>query len=488
LLAAAVLVAAIVAWALRTAPPGPAGAATGGAPGTLSIAVLPFENVGGDSAQEYFVDGMTEEISGVLGKIPHLRVTGRRSAFAYKGRSATPEEIGRALGVTLLLEGRVRREGGQIRVTAELTDVASGSQRWNGKWTAELKDAFGVQDSIAQGIAAELRLALGGRALAVSRAGRTANPVAHDLYLRGRAHLLRSTEPELRRAVALFQEALAVDPAFAQAYAAIASAWAFMADGYVPAREAYPRMRDAARAALRLDSLLPEAHATHGFAVLATRDYAGGSRAMARAVALDPNSFEAALFYSNYLCLIGGRTEEGLAYSARALALEPLSVLASWNREVCFYSLRRYEDVIAQHRVTARLDSTFVYIDAFHAAALREMGSYAEAVSAYEEAQRHHGQPLFGLAITHARLGRRDEAQAIMRLLEERARRELVTPHALVLGYAGTGDADRALAWIRRALDAQSIPDILSLRTSPELDAIRGDPRFTALVQSLALP
>jgi serine/threonine-protein kinase len=458
------------------------------APGiSHSIAVLPFENLGGDTAQAYFADGMTEEISGVLAKIPNLRVAGRRSAFAFRGKPVSASEIGQALGVALLLEGRVRRVGNQVRVTAELTNAADGSHRWSGKWQAEVKDAFQVQDSIAQAIAAELRLALGGTALAAARAGRTTHPEAHDRYLRARAHLGRGTEADLRRAIALFQEALAVDPRFAQAHTGIATAWAWLADVYVPAKDAYPRAREAALAALGIDSLLAEAHATYGYALITTeRDLRAAEREMQKAVALDPNSYVSVFLYGNFLCGTG-RTEEGLAYTARSLSLEPSFAIASWNRELCFYMARRWDDVLVQHRRTMELDSTLVYLDAFDAAALREKGQYAESVAAYESAQRTlGGQPLYGLAITYARMGRLDDARRVMGALEERIRREYLPPDALALGYAGIGDVNRAFPWLQRAVDMSSVLTMGALMW-PDYESLRGDPRFQPILRQIGL-
>ncbi|MEO5567718.1 MAG: hypothetical protein ABIR92_04470, partial [Gemmatimonadaceae bacterium] len=455
------------------------------APGVQSIAVLPFENVGGDTAQEYFADGMTQEISSVLAKIPGLRVAGRRSAFLYKGTATPIAEIGRALGVTLALEGRVRREGNRIRVSVELSNAADGMQRWAGRWDADLRNAFDVQDSLAQAIATELRLALSGSALAASRAGRTPNPAAHDLYLRGRSLLSLGSEPELRRSIVLFQQAIAIDPSFAQAHAGVANAWAFLADAHVPASEAYPHMRDAALAALRNDSLLAEAHTMYGYALLGTDwDYETADREMRKGLNLDPNSSDVSLFYSNFLCA-RGRTDEGLEIGARALRLEPLSALASWNREWCFYTGHRWDDVIVQHRITAALDSTLVYLDAWQAGALREQGRLAESLKEYETAQRLAGdRPMYGRAITYARLGDTATARRLMGELEAAARREYVSADALALGWAGIGEVDRAFHWLSKAVESRSLL-VTTMEWFPEYQGLRGDPRYRTLLARL---
>jgi TolB-like protein len=237
--------------------------------GTRSIAVLPFINSRGSADDEYFADGMTDELIASPGKVPGLRVAARSSAFSFKGQKAEAREVGRKLGVDTVLEGTIRRSGQRVRVTASLVGASDGLQLWSSSFENNGGDPFAVQDEVTRGVVTGLSLEFGGSALASSQAGRTKDPQAHDLYLRGLSLANMGSEAELRRALELYQQALARDPGFALPYVGMASVHSFLADGYVPPNEAYPRAKAAAQAALARDSRLADAHAPVAYATFA---------------------------------------------------------------------------------------------------------------------------------------------------------------------------------------------------------------------------
>ncbi len=485
---AALVVVATVAWVV-TAKRGPASAPA--AETAKSIAVLPLVNVGGDSTQEYFADGMAEELANALGKVPGLRVAARTSSFAFKGRqNLDVREVGDKLGVAVVLLGSVRRTGGQMRVSVQLIDARQRLELWSERYDRPVKDAFAVQDSITQAIVSQLALTLGGAELAATRAGRTSNPQAHDLYLQGRAVIYQgmSTEASLRRAMDYFRSALAKDPDYAQAYGGIALVYGALADAYMPSAIAYDSAGMAAEEALKRDSQAGENRVVLGYASYATNwDWEKADREFRLGVTLSPNSADAALFYGNMLC-ITGRTAAGLAQLDRAIELDRLSPFGSGFREWCLYQMRRYDAVIAQHARTAAVSPTFIYVDTFLGAAYREQGRYQEALAEYARAQAYVGeQPLYGYAVTYARMGQMKEAREILGRLEAYAERHYVNPVFLAAIHAGLGEKDRAFELLERAArDLNSL--IPGLSGWPEFDSLHADPRFAALGRRLGLP
>jgi TolB-like protein len=454
-----------------------------------SIAVLPLVNVGGDSTQEYFADGMTEELATALGKVPGLRVAARTSSYAFKGRrDLDVREVGDRLGVAVVLQGSVRRAGDRMKVSVQLIDASQRVELWSESYDQAVKDVFALQDSITQAIVSQLALKLGGGQLAASRAGRTVNPEAHDLYLQGQVHFHQSTEPSLRRALAYFRQSLALDPRYAQAWLGMAWTYAFLADAFQLPAVAYDSAKIAARRALDYDSLAGETYVVLGYASYATDwNLENADRLFHRGVELSPNSADVHMFRANWLCFVG-QIDEGLAAVDRAIALDRLSTVASFVREWCLYMGRRYDEVVIQHAKTMALDSTFLYMDWFIGAAYREQGRYAEALAEYAKAQKLAGnQPLHGLAITYARMGKVQEARGILGRLQAYARDHYVNPIFFAEIHASLGEKDLAFEWLERAASDRTVW-MAGLHRWPELDPLRSDPRFTALIRRIGLP
>ncbi len=454
-----------------------------------SIAVLPMVNIGGDSTQEYFADGMAEELANALGKVPGLRVAARTSSFAFKGRrDLDVREVGQKLGVAVVLQGSVRRVGDRIKLSVQLIDASERVELWSESYDQAVKDVFAVQDSITQAIVSQLALKLGGAALAATLAGRTTSPEAHDLYLQGLALVHQSTEQALRRSLEYFRGALAKDPAYAQAYVGIAWAYAYLADAYQVSAVAYDSSRTAAQQAMKLGSQAGENVVIFAYSTYVVDwNAANADRQMRRAVAMSPNSADVASLYANWLCL-AGQIDRGIAEADRAILLDRLAPLGGFVREWCLYLDRRYDEVIAQHARTAALDETFIYLDSFFGAAYREEGRYAEALAEYARAQSFMGgQPLHGYAITYARMGRTREARELLGRLEAYAEQHYVNPLFLAAIHASLGEKDQAFALLERAVTDRTVL-AAGLSIWPELESLHSDPRFTALIRRVGLP
>ncbi len=453
-----------------------------------SIAVLPLVNVGGDSTQEYFADGMTEELANALGKVRGLRVAARTSSYSFKGRrDLDVREVGDKLGVGVVLEGSVRRAGDRVKVSVQLIDARERVELWSESYDQAVKDIFAMQDSITQAIVSQLALKLGGAELAATLAGRTSNPEAHDLYLQGLTLVHQGTELALRRALDYFRDALAKDPEYAQAYVGTAWAYAYLADAYQVAAIAYDSSRMAAQEALKRGSQAGENLVILGYASYVTDwETVKAEREMQRGVALSPNSADVAALYGNWLCLTG-RTDAGLAEAGRAIELDRLAPLGSFVREWCLYLARRYDEAIAQHAKTVAIDPTYIYVDWFAGAAYREQGRYEEALAEYRRAQGLMGdQPLHGYAITYARMGKTSEAREILGRLEAYGRGHYVNPLFLAEVHVSLGEKDRAFEWLERAASDRTVL-LGGLKFWPELDPLRSDPRFAALTKRIGL-
>ena len=453
-----------------------------------TIAVLPLRNEGGDSAQEFFADGMTDEIAGILHGVPGLVVRSHGSSFAFKGRSNVPEqEIGKQLHVDRLVEGSVRRHGDALQIDVQLVNASDGSIVDSWKFPARVADVYAVQDTIAQRIVDRLRLTLAGASVAATRAGRTTNPAAHDAYLQGRFAFGQVTEASLRRSIDYFRQAIALDSAYAEPWAGIAVTYYWLADEYMPPKEAFRLAKEAATQALARDSTLAIAHASLGVAILTVDlNYPGGLAEIRRGLQLDSNSVDVLQAALVGTCLVKP-DRAGIDAAKRAVVLDPLSPVASWSLAYCYYISRKYAEAIEQDARTKALDPGFFYWSSFTGEAYREMGDYASSVRAFEAAASSAHVPLAGLAVTYARMGRRAEALQIARAIEDTMKRRYLPPEWVAEIFANLGETDSAFVWLQRGIDARS-SYVALLNSWPVLDPIRHDPRFQTMVKRLGLP
>jgi TolB-like protein/Flp pilus assembly protein TadD len=461
----------------------PADGNAGAAVALPSIAVLPFVNVGGDTANEYFTDGMTDELTTALQKVPGLRVLSRRSAFAFKdSTSMDVRRIGRRLGVGAVVEGTIRRGAGRVRVTAQVTSVRDGGALWSETYERDRRDIFVLQDEIVRAVAGTLGLVASNDPTPPSLAG-TKSVEAYELYLRGRFLLNNARgEQSLRQSMVFYERALAVDSSYAPAWAGIADAWAWLADWYVAPHEAYPRAKSAALRALAIDWTLAEPHALLG-AVHAAYDwdFAAAERSVRRAIALGPNSANV-LAFATWPRLASGSLDSAVSVIRRARALDPLSASTGYVACWALTAARRYDEAIGEARKMLALNPQEPLASWAMGEVLSAQGRHAEALEYFQRAAPIGSMPRADVARTLAALGRRDEALRLVHELEGEGERRYVSPASIALVYVHLRDHDAAFRWLEWAYRVRSA-ELTSLRHHRAWDPVRNDPRFQAIVR-----
>jgi adenylate cyclase len=442
-----------------------------------SIAVLPFVDFSQTHDQEYFCDGISEEILDALAKIEGLRVVARTSSFSFKGKNADVAEIAQKLNVQNVLEGSLRREGNRIRITAQLVNAADRSHLWSETYERELQGVFALQDEITRSIVDALKIKL-----AVAPPARPQeNTEAYDLYLQGLYLSNKSDEVSLRKSLTFFQRALDIDPSFSRAWTGIAKAWLWLADVYVRPLEAYPKVKEAASRALALDERDAEAHCYLSEAIrVLDRDLTGGEKELRRALEIDPNSGTAHLFMA-LLKTSQGELEEGVKEIQQAEKLDPLSPVMCSFAVPIYLVADRIDDAIDAGKRTVQIDPNYVYFDPALANAYREKGDFQKAIELYEKNQANTHFPSTGLAITYAKMGRREDAHRILEQLIEKSRQQYVAADAIASVYAALGEKDEAFRWLDHAFDEHSA-SMVSFTSHPEFRPLRSDPRFTQLL------
>ena len=451
-------------------------------PPEKSIAVLPFLDLSETKDQEYFCDGMSEEILEALAKVEGLRVVSRTSSFSLKGKRTEVREIGKKLNVANVLEGSLRREGNRVRVTAELINARSGFHLWTETYDRELAGVFALQDEITRSIVDALKIKL-----AVSLpAQQQRNTEVYDLYLQGLYFSNKGSEEDLRKALSFFQRAVEKDPTFGRAWTGIAKVWYFLADVYVKPLDAYSASKEAALKAIALDAKDAEAHCYLGEAKrVLDWDLAGADAELKRALELDPNSAPAH-FFSALLPLFRGELKEGLRLVLEAEKLDPVSPITSYVATAAYLANDQIEDAISEGQRTLQLDPNYFYLDSDLAAAYREKGNFPEAIALYTKSQEATHLPSSGLAITYTRMGREAEARNILaQLLQTREKRYVSAP-VIAAVYVAFGDKEEAFRWLERAFAEHS--GILQwIAFLPEFRPLHSDARFPHLLRRIGV-
>ena len=465
--------------------PGPAPPAT-----PASVAILPFRNLGPDSREEYLSDGMTEDLINALGRVPELRVVARTSAFTFKGKAEDVRKVGAQLNVGAVVEGSFRKLGDTLRVTAQLVNVADGYQLWSGRYERPSASLLAVEDELSRAILHALspRAAAG---LDTSRAtSPTDNPEAYKLYLKGRYHLGKMTEGDYRSALTYFDEAIGLDPTFALAYSGLSGAYGALYGTFLPAAEGMPKAKAAAQKALDLDPFLADAHASLGGVQMNYEwDWHGAEQSFRRAIELKPNDAGAHFLYG-YLLVVLGRFREATSQLNQARQLDPLSlhieVTAVWP---LFYG-RRYDEAIAALRKTVASDSSFVGAQFRLAEAYTLKGEFGNARARWRAVQAligDHSDVLGRLGYLYAVSGERQKAYAIVDTLRARYHKgRSDEPYDVAVVYTGLGEKERALGWLETAYEEHS-SWMTFAKVSAELDPLRAEPRFRALLEKLQL-
>jgi serine/threonine-protein kinase len=450
-----------------------------------SVAVLPFANLGGDTTQEYFSDGITDDLISALAAIPGLRVAPRTSVFSLKGRPIVARDVGKQLGVADLLEGSVRRTGTGLRVNAMLIRTSDGVSRWTRTFDRTTADLFSVQDDITRSIARELRLELHPGADSLGRA-HTPSAAAHDLVLRGEELLGQASDAGLRQAIEYFKQAAAADSQYARAFVGLATAYTKLADVALLPHDAFPDAIAAAKHALALDSTSAGAHALLGIDLLEfSGDWAAAKAELDSTLRLDPSNADAHEDLAIYEMAMG-RPRRALAHAQRALALDPLSAAYSSLVERLFLAAREPDSAIAQHRRTQELSPGYLVHDSQLGEALRQKGMLEDALAEYEQACRALGHATPGYIITLHALGRGDEAKKLLRELESTWPKTYVPPELIAGAHARLGELGAAMTWLERgvALRSGALPGD---GVTYDLEPLRGNPRYTALLEKLGM-
>jgi adenylate cyclase len=445
-----------------------------------SIAVLPFLDLSQAKDQEYFCDGMSEEILDALAKVEGLRVVARTSSFSFKGNSVDVSDVRKKLNVENVLEGSLRREGNRVRITAQLINTRNGFHLWSETYERELQGVFALQDEITRSIVEALKVKL-----AVSLpVHEQRNTEAYELYLQGLFFSNKSSEADLRRALDFFKSALEKDPTFSRAWTGIAKVWYFLADVYVKPLEAYPASKEAALKAIALDENDAEAHCyLSEVKRVLDWDLEGADTELKRALELDPSSAPAHFFLA-LLPLFRGELREGLQLVLEAEKLDPVSPITSYVATAAYLANDRIDDAINEGHRTLLLDPNYFYLDSNLAAAYRDKGNFPEAIALYTKSQEATRLPSSGLAITYTRMGRQVEARNILaQLLQVREKRYVSAP-VIAAVYVALGDKEEAFRWLERAFAEHS--GILQwIAFLPEFRPLHSDARFPHLLRRI---
>jgi TolB-like protein/DNA-binding winged helix-turn-helix (wHTH) protein/Tfp pilus assembly protein PilF len=465
---------------------------TSSPPGKFMLAVLPFENLTGDASQEYFSDGLTEEMITQLGGLDpqRLGVIGRTSVMHYKGTRTPLDQISRELGVRYVLEGSVRRDGGKVRITAQLIQSQDQTHLWAREYDRELIELLAVQREIAQEIAQEVQITLGSdKSVQPGRAPLSTQELeAYDLYLRGQYFLNKRNVPAMEEAIAYYQQATVKDPRQARAFAGIADAYALLG-GYSgrPQREDMARARAAALKALEIDGTLAEAHAA--LALIAQNydwSWQVAEKEFRRAIELNPNYATGHQWYAEHL-MWRGRFDEALRESERARQLDPLSLIITADNGAILYYSRQYDSAIERWRAVLAIDPQFQRAQLIEQAYI-EKGMFDEAIAGVERTRTFTPDHWYWCNLTYAygRANRSAEARHALQELLRIGRRETLDPRLLAWAYLGLGEKDEALDWLEKAY-AKHSDEMVSLKVNPGYDTLRGEPRFQVLLRRLGL-
>jgi TolB-like protein/DNA-binding winged helix-turn-helix (wHTH) protein/Flp pilus assembly protein TadD len=459
--------------------------------GIRSLAVLPLDNFSGDASQDYFADGMTDELITDLAQIRALRVVSRTSVMMYRGTRKPLPQIARELNVDAVVEGSVFRSGDQVRITAQLIQVPADKHLWAQSYEGNFRDTLTVQNQVARAIAEEIRIEVTPREQAVLKSAKTINPEAYEAYLKGRYSWNQRTAEGLKQAVEYFNEAIAKDPNYAAAYSGLADTYALLGDWQytvLPAKESMPRALSAARKALQLDDSLGEAHASLAFCMEGFDwDFAGADKEYLRAVELTPGYATAHHWYAWHLSLMG-RNKEAIAEMEKAVNLDPVSPVVNADLAELLLIAHLPDESIQQSRKTIDMNPGFAFAHNQLAQAYIEKQMFGEAIVELQLAIRLAGDsPIFVANLARAYVGsnRRAEAAGLLNNLKKRSIPGSPLVEEIAMIYTALGEKDQAILWLEKGYEGRFNPGVLE---RPSFDALRSDPRFQDLVHRIGLP
>jgi len=480
-----IVIAGVLLWHLAPAPVATAPRVHA----IRSIAVLPLDNYSGDPKEEFFADGMTDELTADLAKISALRVISRTSVMQFKGEHRKPlQEIARELNVDAVVEGSVLRSGDRVRITAELIDASADKHIWADSYERDSRDVLELQDEVASAIAREINVQLTPFEQARLAYSPKVDPVAHEAYLKGRFYLSSFTRQGVNKAIEQFRLAIKADPNFAPPYTGLADAFSYGEDWYFPPNDVMPEAKAAVRKALEINSNSAEAHTSLCFILWQYDfDWSGAERECRNAIALNPNYAEAHHQYGSLLTF-QGRYQESLVEMEKAHELDPLS--AGITGDVSYPSTYsgKYEIAKQQLRKALDLDPNFYLAHWLLGWVDFQADAFADSVPELEKAQVADAPPfiLATLGFAYAKSGRRDQAERILADLKKTAEHQYVTPFCAALIALGLGDKDRALEGLKQTFASRG-QFLVALKVDRIYDPLRSDPRFNALLREVHL-
>jgi len=458
--------------------------------GIRSLAVLPLENLSAEASQNYFADGMTDELITDLAQISALRVISRTSVMVYKGVHKPLPQIARELNVDAVVEGTVLRSGDQVRITAQLIDAATDRHVWSQSYQGELRDTLALQNRVAAAIADQIRINLTPREQAALKNVKAVNPEAYESYLKGRYFWNKRTADGLKAALAYFNQAIEEDSKYAPAYSGLADTYALLGDwqyAVMTPKEALPKAKAAAIKSLELDSGQGEAHNSLAF-VLDGFDWnlEAGGKEFQRAIELSPSYATAHHWYAWHLSLLG-RYDEAIGEMRRAEDLDPLSLIINADLAELLVLARSYDEAIRQSRKTIEMDANFALAHNQLAQAYLGKHMYKEAIAELQKAVQLSGSSptcVANLARAFAASGKRSEALKLLSELKTRSGPGHSNTSEIAMVYASLGDKDQAMNWLEKGYEDRFNPGVL-LR--PGFDPLRSDSRFQNLVHRIGL-
>jgi TolB-like protein/DNA-binding winged helix-turn-helix (wHTH) protein/Flp pilus assembly protein TadD len=458
-------------------------------PTIRSLAVLPLESLSNDPSQEYFADGMTDELITDLGQISALRVISRTSIMQYKGARKPLPQIARELNVDAVVEGTVLRSGDQVRITAQLIQASDDRHLWSHSYEGELRDALALQNKVASAIAEQIQINLKPKEQVALRNEKAVNPEAYEAYLKGRYFWNKRTGDGLRKAIGYFNQAIEKDSTYAQAYTGLADSYALLGDweyGGMAPKEAFPKAAAAATKALQLDDTLGEAHTSLAFCHdLYDWNWNSAEAEFKRAIELNPGYATAHHWYSWHLAVLGQK-DEALVEMRKAATLDPLSLIISADLAEILLVARQYEQSIQQSLSTIAMDPTFAVAHYQLGQAYVQIQRYSDAIAEFQGAIALSGAATTftsNLAYVYALAGRRGEA---LKILNDQKNRNpgFSNSAEIALIYVGLGENDQAMTWLERAYEERFNPSILA---RPSFDPLRSNKHFQDLMHRIGL-
>jgi TolB-like protein/Tfp pilus assembly protein PilF len=455
-----------------------------------SIAVLPFENNGGDADTDYLSDGLTDSLMYRLSQLPNLSVSPRSTVFKYKGKGADPIQIGNDLGVSAVLSGRIIERGDDLTVSVELVDIRRNKLLWGEQYNRKMSDLLATQREIAQEITEKLRLTVAGTDPGLAK-HYTENNEAYQLYLKGRFYWEKRSGSGLAKAIEYLDQSIKKDPTFALAYAGLADCYVVPANQIAP-NEAMPKAKAAAQRALELDETLAEAHTALARVFAAYEwNWPEAEKEFKRAIELNPRYPTAHQWYGGYLDTMG-RHDESISERRLALQLDPLSLILNFELAQAFYYARDYDGAVIQYRKTLEMEPNFPPAYQFLPVAYEQKGDVDQAIALFLSSPKTNpvgGESSFsraGLAHAYALKGQKQEALNILKELESDSSQTYIPATSIALVYAGLGDNDHTFEWLEKAYQEHAF-QLQWLNIEPRWDGLRSDPRFGEILRRIRL-